>query len=115
MTLDVLFRLLDTFDSQDFMPAVVRARRLAGINGTSIVRRGGPVPTGFLHKIYERRAQNPRLRPALARQTAQLAQVASRFPDERWCIYTVENGGVKFTIFSNEDDVGRACLDFEVE
>ena len=108
-----LERVLDTFADYDFAHAVASAKRLARTDGAVISKNGRAVPTTELRQIYTRRASNPRLREALARECERLAQIAGQFPSEGWYIYIVVIGdGPQVTIFANEDGIGRACLDY---
>jgi hypothetical protein len=107
--------VLGTFKNREFAPAVSSARRLVGLGGRSISRTETTVPTSELRRIYGRRGLNPRLRPEVARQYDQLARVAGLFPNERWHILIVATSErPEVTIFSNEEGVGRVCLDFTV-
>jgi hypothetical protein len=110
-----LDRVLRTFRGQDFEAAAAVAGRLAQMEGTSISRGDSPVPTSELRAIYARRALNPRLRPALARQCSELARIAGLFPSERWYIHIVAIAGrPQVTIFATDEGVGRVCLDYTV-
>ena len=112
---DELERVLVTFTDPDLAPAIASARRLVRMDDVSISRTSTVVPTSNLRATYSRRVLNPRLRPAVAQQCDRLARIASTYPDERWYILIVAVGDdPRVTIFSNENGVGRACLDFTV-
>ena len=107
-------RILDTFE-QDFASAAEKAKRLIRLSGTVIARSKNPVPTSNLCGIYKIRASNPDLRLAMRRQDDQVAQLAARFLNERWYVHIVKNVRPLMTIFSNEEGIGRACIDFEAQ
>ena len=115
MSVDELIRILETFDEQDFAPMVQTARQLLQLSGVSVKRNAVPVPTRELCDIYKARASNPNVPAALSRQAGLLAQVAARFPEERWYLYVINISDSRLTIFSNEHGHGRVCIDFEMQ
>ena len=112
---DDLERILVTFTDPDFAPAIATLRRLVGMGKVSISRTSTAAPTGNLRATYSRSASNPRLRHAVAQQCERLAEIASMHPDERWYILIVAIGeDPQVTIFSNENGVGRVCINYTV-
>jgi hypothetical protein len=108
-----LEEVLGTFTEQEFACAVASARLLVATHVPSLSKSDHAVPTSELRRIYRRRSWSPRLREALSRQFEDLARIASLFPAESWHILIVAmDDKPEVTIFSNEDGVGRACLDF---
>jgi hypothetical protein len=115
MERDEFARILGTFADPDFTTRIEKAKSLLDVPGTSVSRHGNPVPTVRLKRIYARRATNPDLHPALGRQAIQLAQVADQFPAERWLILALDSGQTHMTLFTNEEGVGRVCIDFDAQ
>jgi hypothetical protein len=103
--------ILATFEGPELVDAVASARRLSRMEGVSLTK-SSVVPTSHLRAIYARRALDPR-RQMVASQCSRIAEIAARFPEERWHLIIVRVGDeLQVTLFSNESGRGRAAIDF---
>lgn len=107
--------ILENLDAENFGAATESARRLLRMPGTSVRRHGRTVPATEVRDVYRSRSLNRCIREPLRKQNHLVAQVAECFLAERWCMYLIKNDLLHVSVFSNEEGLGRACIDYQAE